>query len=63
MVFKQTDTGDRTMKFIITTYATCDFQYEVEADSKGEAEDRFGHPTDIRDETIDTVNKIILPCK
>ena len=57
------------MKFIITTYATCDFQYEVEADSKGEAEDRFyesnhkelndGHPTDIRDEPIDTVNKII----
>ena len=52
-------------KYIITTVAKCEFQYEVEAESLGEAEDLFydgshkelhnGHPIDIHDELVETL--------
>ena len=52
-------------KYIITTVAKCEFQYEVEAESLGEAEDLFyagsykelnnGNPIDIRDEDVATL--------
>ena len=56
------------MKFIVRTYATCEYAYEVEADSLGEAEDRYyeghakelneGNPLDIKNEQVDFINKV-----
>ena len=55
-------------KYKVITYAVCDFEYIVEADTKEKAKDLFidgdyeevdkGMPTDYHDETIDRVEEI-----
>ena len=54
-----------TKKYLVTTYATCDWQCIVEADSKEEAEEKVwsgdyielnhGNPTNIQDEQIESI--------
>ena len=52
-------------KYIVTTYATAEWQCIVEADSEEEAEEKVwdgdyeelnqGHPTEIKDEIIESI--------